>query len=144
MIDHTIEQALAPSKEDWREPLWAKFKAFCWGFGKAAALIALFLAGVALYQGYKNHSATVEAIQNPPSGSPEIGASPKNKGLGHGESHIPNKASKNATNKIANEALNTPAKASFDAKKIPVKKPKISDDFTADFDKQVINLESQL
>lgn len=85
----------------------------------AAGCIALAVSAVHFVSQYNEHEKRVEAIQNPPSGSPEIGASPKNTGLGYGKSHIPNKTSKNATNNIANEALNTPAMPSFEGEKVP-------------------------
>ena len=141
-VDLTAENEL--SKPDWKEPLWAKFKAFCWGFSKAALIVVLVLAGVVLYQSYKNHAKTVEVIQNPPSGSPEIGASPKNKGLGYGKSHTSNKADKSATENIATDAINTPSATIIEAVKPSAKKPVSKESLPTEFDKQLAEFETRI
>ncbi len=106
-----------------------------------AGCIALAVSAVHFVKQYNNHTEKVQAIQNPPSGSPEIGASPKNKGLGYGKSHTPNKADKSATENMATQAINTPAMSIFEGEKPPTKKPLIDDGFTAEFDKLVRNFE---
>lgn len=99
MIDPTIEQALAPSKEDWREPLWAKFKSYAIGFGAAVLVVALLLSVLYLWKGSEAALApqtepvtmTIEPI-------PQVTAkSPAQKRV------------KVATEKIANQVINTPA-----------------------------------
>ena len=137
-VDPAIEQALAPSKEDWKEPLWAKFKNWVIGFSKAVCVVALGVAvgyGILAFgKDYLAHQKTIEAIQNPPSGSPEIGASPSVKA-------VP-KRQKSATENIATKAINTPAKPSFEGVKTPAKKPVIDDSFTSQFDQDLSKFEA--
>jgi hypothetical protein len=134
MIDQTIEQALAPDKLDWKEPLWAKFKSYAIGFGAAALVVALLLSALYLWKGSEAAltpqtelvTMTIEPI-------PQVTAkAPAQQRV------------KVAAEKIAAQAVNTPATASFDIEKQPVKKPRIDDGFTAEFDKQVLNFESKL
>lgn len=163
-VDPAIEQALAPSKEDWKatsqsalsganaapDATPAQAGSF-WRWFKAGAVVLFFVIGWLAYSQYQTHKANVAQIQSPPSGLPEIGASPKNKGLGYGKSHTPNKADKSATDNIADKAINTPASDGFyglkSHEKAPekqAKKPKIKDDFTADFDRDLSKFETDL
>jgi hypothetical protein len=122
-----------------------------WRWFKWGAVALFFAIGWLAYSQYQAHKAEVAQIQNAPSGSPEIGASPKNTGLGYVISHIPNKADKSATDNIANKATNTPASDDFYGlkphEKPPgktVKKPRIKDDFNAEFDKEQARFEANL
>lgn len=137
-VDLTAEEL---SKPDWKEPLWVKFKAFCSGFGKAVFWVAVLIACVGLYLGYKNHTSEVSTIQNPPSGSPEMGKSLVKENAKN--LNKPN-AKKSAPKNEANVALNTPAMPSFEAGKVPVKKTKVKDDFTAEFDRDLSKFETNL
>ena len=89
------------------------------------------------------HQAKVSDIQNPPSGSPEIGSSPKNTGLGYGKSHVPKIKPQVATNKIATKAINTPAMPSFSPEKAP-KQPEPLTPAEQDFAKQLAIFERKL
>jgi hypothetical protein len=100
MIDPTIEKALAPSKEDWREPLWAKFKKWAVGFGAALLVVAAIVAAIAYFMPSlapqtEPVTMTIEPIPQPSHTLP----SPKRQ--------------KSATEKIATQAVNTPASGGF-------------------------------
>lgn len=51
MIDPTIEKALAPSKEEWKYPLWTRLKNYAIGFGSAVLVVALLLSVIYLWKG---------------------------------------------------------------------------------------------
>lgn len=125
-VDPTIEKALAPTKEEWKaasqsalgganaapdatpaqsNSFWRWFK---WG------AVALFLGICWLaYSQYQAHKAEVTQIQNAPSVTPEIVASPSVKAATKGK--------KSATEKIAAQTANAPAMPSFEAEKQPEK-----------------------
>ena len=155
-VDPNIEKALAPSKDDWKatsqsalsganaapDATPAQSGSF-WRWFKWGAVALAFAIGWLAYSQYQSHKAEVAKIQSPPSGSPEIGASPSAKAA-------PN-VKKSATDNIAAKAINTQASDGFYGLKAPefkqeklAKKPKIPDDFTVEFDKQVLNFESKL
>lgn len=134
-VDLTDEKPL--SKEDWKDPLWVKFKWFCAGFGKAVLVIAVFLALVVGYLGYRKHTAEVGAIQNPPSGSPEIAATP-------GKTPTSKTAAKAATKTVAIPPISITTVPISAASKSDIKRSITDDGFTAEFDKNLANFESQL
>jgi hypothetical protein len=104
------------------------------------ALICAFAAGWSFYSNYQAHKKTVEAIQSPPSGSPEIGVSTINK-------KQPTKTDKSAPKNGAKESTSTPASGGFYGLKHSEKspeKPRIKDDFNAEFDKEQARFEANL
>lgn len=129
MIDLTIEKALAPEKPDWREPLWAKFKSYSIGFGAALLVVGAIVAAIAYFAPplapqTEPVTMTIEPI-------PQVTAKAPTQ-----------KRAKAATEKIAAQASNA---APVSDMGIPIsQKPRIDDGFTAEFDKQVLNLESKL
>lgn len=48
-VDPAIENALTPEKEDWKEPLWAKFKKWAVGFGAALLVVGAIVAAIAYF-----------------------------------------------------------------------------------------------
>lgn len=133
--DGFVDLSQLPAKEDWKEPLWAKFKNWVKGTSAAVVVVALFLLGVVLWLKPK------PALQSEPV-TMTIEATPQ------AARTLPApKRPKNATEKIARQAINTPAMPSFEAAK-PIKKESSTDDpltpALAEFDKQVINFESNL
>jgi hypothetical protein len=125
MIDPTIEQALAPSKEDWKEPLWAKFRNYAIGFGAALLVVGVLVAAIAYFAEplapqTEPVTMTIEPIVRPPA------VIQKNKPAAKS---ISRPADSDAP--VVNDSFTT-------------EKPRIDDGFTAEFDKQVLNFESKL
>jgi hypothetical protein len=115
-----------------------------WRWFKWGAVALFFAIGWLAYSQYQAHKAEVAQIQNAPSGSPEIGASPNAK-------KQPAKPDKSAPKNGANGAANTKASDRFYGLKpheIPpekeVKKPRIKDDFNAEFGKEQARFETNL
>ena len=113
-----------------------RLKKWLWVVG----LLVAFVLGWTFYSKHQTHKAAVNAIKTAPFVLPETVVVAK-------PAQSRKAAPKDATNKIAIQAINTPAMPSFEATK-PVKKESSTDDplapALAEFDKQVINFESKL
>ena len=138
MIDPTIEQTLAPSRQEWKDGVFmGKTIAFltsaamAWGLLIVALAVTYVLLKMPASQPAEPVTMTIEPITQPvPS---RTLPAPKRQ--------------KSATQNIATQAINTPAMPSFEETK-PVKKESSTDDplapALAEFDKQRINFESKL
>ena len=131
MIDNEIEKALAPDKVDWKEPLWAKFRNYVIGFGVAVVFVALVLTAAYFWLKPEPLAPQTEPVTMTIEPIPQVTAKAPTQ-----------KRAKAATEKIAAQASNA---APVSDMGIPIsQKPRIDDGFTAEFDKQVLNLESKL
>jgi hypothetical protein len=127
VIDPTIEQALAPSKEDWKEPILAKFKSYAIGFGAAVFLIALLLSVLYLWK-KTDASPQTEPVTMTIEPIPQLAAKAPTQ-----------KRVKFATENVAAKAVNTPA-ASTVKESLTVEKTEP----LTDFDRDLINFERQI
>ena len=131
MIDNEIEKALATDKVDWKEPLWAKFRNYVIGFGVAVVFVALVLTAAYFWLKPEPLAPQTEPVTMTIEPIPQVTAKAPTQ-----------KRAKAATEKIAAQASNA---APVSDMGIPIsQKPRIDDGFTAEFDKQVLNLESKL
>jgi uncharacterized membrane protein YebE (DUF533 family) len=151
-IDPNIDATLDPQKQAWKdgesgldavnaaplapEATRSRFKAWI----LVAVLVAVCGVGWVIYSKYQAHKAAVNAIKTAPVVLPEISSA---KAVAVNPA-TQKKSNKTATQNIAKETINTPAIPSFEAEKTPIKKQRIDDSFTAEFDKLVLNLESKL
>ena len=135
MIDNDIEKALSPDKLDWKEPLWAKFKSYAIGFGAAVLVVALLLSVLYLWKGSEAALA--------PQTEPTMTVYPLPQNQAKDQFVKPNKKVDKPVQK-ANPLPHVPENNFGNIEKQSVKKPRIDDGFTAEFDKQVLNFESKL
>jgi len=131
MIDLTIEKALAPDKPDWKEPLWAKFKSYAVGFGAALLVVGAVIAAIAYFAEPLAPQTEVSTVEP----APVAKAEPTRKAA--------KKPAKSATEKIAAQAVNATATA-VTGNPVSVPKPRIKDDFNAEFDKEQARFEANL
>jgi hypothetical protein len=140
MIDPTIEKALAPSRASWKDNIYqSKLFAFLTSSALAWTLLVAVLA------------ASYVLLKMPPLApqtEPTMTIEPIPQVT---DKSTVQKRAKGATENVAAKSTNTPASDGFYGlkphEKPPektVKKPRIDDGFTAEFDKQVLNLESKL
>lgn len=138
MIDPTIEQTLAPTKQEWKDGAFAgktiaflTSAALAWGLLIVALAVTYVLLKMPKSQPAEPITMTIEPI--PPAAPSRILPAPKRQ--------------KYATESIATKAINTPDMPSFKGEK-PVLKESSTDDplapALAEFDKQRINFESKL
>lgn len=112
-------------KLDWKEPLWAKFKSYAIGFCSAVLVVALLLSVLYLWKGSE---AALEKPAVAVDTMPAVVAK-----------------SKSAVKSIRRPVdAAAPVTAANPTAAVSNKKPRIDDGFTAEFDKQLSNLESKI
>lgn len=164
--DGFVDLSSSPTKAEWKatsqsalgmandapDATETEKKSFWTAFRVCVALVLVFAVfwacKVHFTKKYEDHEARVGQINAPASGSPEVGASSVNK---NAKNLTKPNSKESATKKIVDEALNTlPSNGFYGLKpheKPPdkqSKKPKIKDDFTAEFDREQIKFETNL